>query len=252
MQVIPVIDLKGGQVVRGIGGQRAQYRPVQSQLVSTAASGLVARALCGIVGHRSLYVADLDAIAGSAPNWNAYEQILSSGAEITLDAGVSTVNEAQTVVDFADQQTVSTSIVVALESSSSPDDLPQIFVRIGAGRAVFSLDLKDGRVLTSAAAWRGHSVLEIAAYATEIGFECMIVLDVAAVGVDMGPQVVDLCRDIRAGHPNLKLISGGGVRSVDDLRSFYEAGCDGVLVASALHDGRMTQSDLQDCEVLQE
>lgn len=252
MQVIPVIDLKGGQVVRGMGGQRAQYRPVQSQLVTTAASGLVAKALCDIVQHRRLYVADLDAIAGSDPDWNAYQQILASGAEITIDAGVATPHEAQALVDFSDQQSVSTSIVVALESSASPDDLPHIFARVGAGRAVFSLDLKQGRAWTTAAAWRGHSVLEIAACATEVGFERMIVLDVAAVGADRGPQVVDLCRDIRAGHPNLELISGGGVRSVDDLRTFHEAGCDGVLVASALHDGRMTRSDLQNCAVLQE
>ena len=252
MQVIPVIDLKGGQVVRGIGGQRAEYRPVQSQLVTTAAPGLVAKALCDIVQHRSLYVADLDALAGSDPDWNAYERILASGAEITIDAGVATPHAAQAVVDFADRQSVSTSIVVALESTASPDDLPQIFARIGAGRAVFSLDLKQGRAWTSAAAWSGYSVLDVAACATKVGFERMIVLDVAAVGGHTGPQVVDLCRDIRVGYPNLELISGGGVRSIDDLRTFHEAGCDGVLVASALHDARITRSDLHNCAVLRE
>jgi phosphoribosylformimino-5-aminoimidazole carboxamide ribotide isomerase len=223
---------------------------VQSQLVASAAAGPVAKALCDIVQHRQLYLADLDAIAGAAPDWNAFEQIIASGAEIIIDTGVATPDMAQAVVDFADRHSGHTSIVVALESSASPDDLPQILSRIGAGRAIFSLDLKHGRAVTKTAAWQGLSVLDIASVATAIGFERMIVLDVAAVGVDKGPQIVDLCRNIRARHPKLELISGGGVRSIDDLKTFHKAGCDGVLVASALHDGKLTRSNLQNCDVL--
>ena len=250
MKVIPVIDLKDGQVVRGIGGQRAEYRAVQSQLVTSASAGPVAKALCSVVQHQHLYIADLDAIAGAAPDWNAYDQVMTSGAEIFIDTGVATPDEAKALIEFADRQSARASIVVALESSFSPDDLADIFARIGVGRAIFSLDLKHGLALTSAVAWKGNSVLDIAACATEIGFERMIVLDIAAVGIDQGPQVLDLCRAIRAADPNLELISGGGVRSVDDLRSFHEAGCDGILVASALHDGKLTRSDLQNCDVL--
>jgi len=37
---------------------------------------------------------------------------------------------------------------------------------------------------------------------------------------------------------------GGGVRGAEDLRSVAASGCDAVLVASALHDGRLTAADL--------
>ena len=250
MRVIPVIDLKDGQVVRGVGGQRAQYRPVQSQLATTAAPGVVARALCDLTRHRHLYIADLDAIAGAAPDWEAYAQIVASEATMTIDAGVATPAEARVLVDFVDQRLAGASLVVALESSSSPHQLQQVFEQIGNRQAVFSLDLKHGRPLTGAAAWQGQSAEEIAGRATAIGFERMIVLDLAAVGVDSGPNVIDLCRAIRARHPTLELVSGVGVRSLDDLRSFHDAGCDGVLVASALHDGRMAREDLENCEFL--
>lgn len=250
MRVIPVIDLKDGLVVRGLGGQRDQYRPIQSQLVTTAVPGAVARALCELVPHGHLYVADLDAIAGAEPDWNAYRQILTFATTMTVDAGVATTVEAQALADFADQQSPDLSIVVALESSRSPQDLRQVLARIGTRRAVFSLDLKHGCPLTDSPAWKGMSGEEIATRAVEIGFERMIVLDLAAVGTGSGPQVVDLCRGIRARHPKLELISGGGVRSTGDLGSFHAVGCDGVLVASALHDGRMTASDLAGCEFL--
>ena len=36
MQIIPVLDLLGGQVVRGVGGRREAYRPVRSVLTTSS------------------------------------------------------------------------------------------------------------------------------------------------------------------------------------------------------------------------
>ena len=46
MQIIPVLDLKGGLVVRGIAGRRELYKPVVSALCSTADPA-------GVEGERS-------------------------------------------------------------------------------------------------------------------------------------------------------------------------------------------------------
>jgi phosphoribosylformimino-5-aminoimidazole carboxamide ribotide isomerase len=51
---------------------------------------------------------------------------------------------------------------------------------------------------------------------------------------------VDLLRRVRAAIGPCPLFAGGGVRDEDDLRRLADAGCDGVLVATALHDGRLT------------
>ena len=67
------------------------------------------------------------------------------------------------------------------------------------------------------------------------------VVDLAGVGVGQGVPTLDLCRRLRAAYPKLELISGGGVRGVDDLKALRDAGCDAALVASALHDGRLTR-----------
>lgn len=245
MRVIPVIDLKAGAVVRGVAGQRDQYRPVQSQLVASSAPGPVARALCDVTGGEQLYIADLDAIAGATPDWRAYTEVLAEQAAPMIDAGVATQRDARSLVEFAEQRAADASIVVALESSSGPGQLQQVFDAIGPERAVFSLDLREGRPWTTADAWRDLPAEEIAARAVAGGFRRMIVLDVAAVGVGAGPTVLELCRMLRAHHPQIELISGGGVRSADDLRAFCEAGCEGVLVASALHDCRITRVDLE-------
>jgi phosphoribosylformimino-5-aminoimidazole carboxamide ribotide isomerase len=40
------------------------------------------------------------------------------------------------------------------------------------------------------------------------------------------------------------LVAGGGVRGADDLARLADAGCDGALVATALHDGRLSAADV--------
>jgi phosphoribosylformimino-5-aminoimidazole carboxamide ribotide isomerase len=40
------------------------------------------------------------------------------------------------------------------------------------------------------------------------------------------------------------LLAGGGVRGLKDLESLAGCGCDGALVATALHDGRLGAADL--------
>ena len=66
MRVIPVIDLMGGHVVRGVAGERSRYRPVVSLLAQDAAPRSVAQAFAQRLGAREVYVADLDAISDSA------------------------------------------------------------------------------------------------------------------------------------------------------------------------------------------
>ena len=60
-----------------------------------------------------------------------------------------------------------------------------------------------------------------------------------------GTRTLDLCREIRRHHPDLTIVAGGGVRGLDDLKTLADAGCDAALVASALHDGRLTRQDIE-------
>jgi phosphoribosylformimino-5-aminoimidazole carboxamide ribotide isomerase len=48
----------------------------------------------------------------------------------------------------------------------------------------------------------------------------------------------------RRGLP-VELIAGGGIRGVADLHRLRAIGADAVLVASALHDGRLAPDDLR-------
>jgi len=244
MSVIPVIDLMHGVVVRGVAGRRDQYRPLQSRLCDNPRPQSVARCLAESFAFDSLYVADLDAIGGGPPNWKAYVEMASCGPRLLIDAGIGSLAAAERLLQDGLRKTASAGVVVGLETLSSVRELAGLAEVLTARQAVFSLDLKHGRPLTSIPDWQGATPLEIARAAVEGGFGRLIVLDLAAVGVHQGPSVHALCAQLRKEHPTIELVSGGGVRHVSDVRRLLECGCDRVLVASALHEGGLTLHDL--------
>src|SRR5947207_1285495 len=88
MRIVPVIDLMHGQVVRGVAGNRSEYRPIESQIASDAEPATIARSLVERFGFKIVYVADLDAIQGGSPNLHAWEEISRAGLLLWIDAGL--------------------------------------------------------------------------------------------------------------------------------------------------------------------
>lgn len=239
MQVIPVLDLKGGLVVRGVAGRRQDYRPIVSPLAPSPEPVAVAQAFRAAFGLRTLYLADLDAIAGAAPAEALYAALHAEGFHLLVDAGVRTREDARQLA-----RTGVAHLVLGLETLEDPATLPALVQELGAGRLVFSLDLKAGEPLGNRAAWGHADALAIAAQVVRAGVERLLVLDLAHVGVGSGTGTEALCRRLAAAHPGLLLLAGGGVRGLADLQRLAEAGVSAALVASALHDGQLTRADL--------
>ena len=65
----------------------------------------------------------------------------------------------------------------------------------------------------------------------------IVLLDLARVGTGRGPETWTACAGLVRRHPGLVVYVGGGIRGWDDIRRLEAAGADGVLLASALHDG---------------
>jgi phosphoribosylformimino-5-aminoimidazole carboxamide ribotide isomerase len=244
MRVVPVIDLKQGEVVRGRAGRRSEYRPIESRLAAAAAPGVVARAFSDGLGLSEFYLADLDAIGGTAPDWDSYAQVLEAGATLWVDAGAGDSVRARELADFRAGGRMIERVVVGLESLADWQELEAMVRLLGPRRIVFSLDLKAGQPVTESAEFSNLDPEEIALGALDRGVTRLLVLDVAGVGMDQGVRGVELCRFIRLWSDDCELACGGGVRGTADLEILAEAGCDAALVASALHDGKISRDDL--------
>ncbi|HEY1067965.1 MAG TPA: HisA/HisF-related TIM barrel protein [Pirellulales bacterium] len=265
MLVVPVLDLLGGVVVRGIAGRRETYRPIESPLVSSARPAEVATALRETFGLTTLYVADLDAIAGRPPHVEACAELQRLGFSLWLDAGLADGRDAARWLDarspHASSQTSELHLVAGLETLAGPAALADVLRIAGPERTVFSLDLKAGHPLVRVEAnWSeaaaadkrsphadvgGVDPFAIARQAISLGVQRLIVLDLAQVGMGAGVGTESLCRAIAGAFPHVELIAGGGVRSRTDLARLAEAGCRGALVASALHFGPLTRGDVE-------
>jgi phosphoribosylformimino-5-aminoimidazole carboxamide ribotide isomerase len=239
VRIIGVIDLKDGMAVHARHGRRDTYAAVE-QSAGTPIDGLpftLARHYVEAFGLTEIYVADLNAIASRAPQTETIRRLALVGATLLVDAGIADRDAARRIADAG-----ADTLVVGLETLRSFDALADICH--GSQRpVVFSLDLREGAPLRGGAGSAADTPETIATQAVRAGAQSIVLLDVARVGAGEGPDV-RLLRRVRAVAPDTPLFAGGGIRDLQDLQQLARIGCAGALVATALHEGRLTPADI--------
>jgi phosphoribosylformimino-5-aminoimidazole carboxamide ribotide isomerase len=242
-RIVPVIDLKGGRAVHAVGGQRDQYQPLRSVWQASPRPIPLAIALREGLGLGSLYLADLDAIAGGPPSLALYPGLAELGLDLWIDAGFVDARSADQLLDL---NRPNLSAVVGLESVSGPGGLAGIIERVGADRTIFSLDLFEGRPRSCPGAdWMTDDPIEIAGRAIAEGANRLIILELTRVGTGRGLGTDRLLAGIHEAHPEVSITVGGGISGIPEIASLREAGASAVLVGSAIHDGRIGRRELE-------
>ncbi|CAN5477036.1 HisA/HisF-related TIM barrel protein [soil metagenome] len=230
MNLIPVIDLMHGQVVRAVRGDRKAYRPMVSKLCAGSEPLAMARALCEHCATKQLYVADLDALLGGAAHVDVLRLLLREmpALELWLDAGFADAAAADALLAQIGADADRVVPIFGSESMASREALEQCFATSNSDHRVLSLDRRDGRRLDAAGCWE----------APQFWPQRVIVMTLERVGSDAGPDLETLA-DVRTKAPGAFIVGAGGIRHADDLARAAEAGAGAWLVASALHDGRL-------------
>jgi phosphoribosyl isomerase A len=231
MFVIPVVDLMQGQVVRAIAGHRAAYRPVVSGLCVGSEPVAVARAMCAHCEATTLYVADLDALTGQAPQAGVLLALLQAlpGVELWVDGGFRDAGDAEALRARLGGHAERVVPVFGSESLSAPHAWlsgGQAGTSPWRGGPILSLDQRGGKPLDAGGCWDAVSRWP----------ERVIVMTLDRVGSAAGPDLHTL-RQLRAKVPQAKVMGAGGIRDERDLDAARQAGAYAWLVASALHDG---------------
>jgi phosphoribosylformimino-5-aminoimidazole carboxamide ribotide isomerase len=237
MRIVGVLDVRRGEVVRGRAGRRSEYRPVAGPLTSSARPADVAHVFREHFGIDELYLADLDALEGAAPDLATYATLVEDGFCLWVDAGVRTPKDADQVALVGVAR-----VVLGLETLSGSAALRAAVATLG-DRAVFSLDLRAGQPLIGGD-WDSMEVWDLAGQAIASGVRRLLVLDLARVGEGSGTGTEELCGRLVATWPTVEVSAGGGIRDANDLARLRGHGVAAALVASALHDSRLTRTDL--------
>jgi phosphoribosylformimino-5-aminoimidazole carboxamide ribotide isomerase len=287
--LIGVVDLKGGRAVKAVAGRRESYRPIDQAGCRDGNPMELVESYRNPECHfprveGGIYVADLDAIMhrdqASAPIIRLMiEQWLRRGGHDTHDDtrdDESCRNKQGSL--FIDAGWGWPGWVPAYENLISGNNIHCVvgteslcdwrwFVRFqqrieDLGSKLFvSIDLRDGALVSRCAELEGCGAMEAAARFLDLGVRSFIVLDLAGVGLGLGPNSVEVCSAMighlggplgggireqcenggantsgtnssEIGSPEIRLVSGGGVRGPADAQRLVDAGCEGVLVAS--------------------
>ena len=228
MQVIPVIDLMGGEVVRAQMGDRASYRPLESPLSPTTNAVAVVRGLLTVHPFLTLYVADLDAIQRNGDNCAALRRIRAEfpALQLWVDNGAADLAALEALI-CAD-------LGIPVIGTESQRDSRLIARHRGSRRIVLSLDFRNdafqgpGEILAEPALWPRR----------------IIVMTLARVGSGAGPDLARLT-EIRSIASGCEIYAAGGVRDAADLSALKATGASGALIATALHERRIVRADLE-------
>ena len=246
MQLIPVLDLRGGRAVHARGGDRSRYAPLVSRAAPGAVPGdaLAIAAAFAALGARRLYVADLDAIEGRAPQESLVREcaraaIDHGGAQIWLDAGIAGSADAAPWASVPGVERV----IVGLESIAGMDVVADVARAVQPLRVAFSLDLRDGAPQARSDTLARAAPLALGRAAVRAGASAVLLLDHARVGSGAGVDEALAGRMVASAAP-AELIVGGGIQDLDAVRRLAVLGVHGVLIGSALHDGRIDPRSL--------
>lgn len=232
--IVPVLDLKDGLVVHARAGKyahagkRAEYRPIATPFGPPHDAAAIARALLGITFSPALYIADLDAILGQGRNFDLCRDLGHAlpGTELWIDAGFSEVSDCALWLPLGATLVIGSETIADLEAW---DDMRRSFGK----NLVLSLDF-DGQGL------RGPEALlaDPALWPDRI-----ILMSLGRVGTETGPDLARLEETLRVAGGRAVYVAGG-VGCLEDIAEVAKRGARGVLAATALHSGVVTQKEI--------
>ncbi len=225
MQIIPVIDLKDGLVVHAVRGDRSQYQAIHqnSLITNSSEADVVIANLLKKKDFKSIYIADLNAICGLGNHSVLINQLLNRYPEIEF-----WIDDGSELADCQTYQASNYKTVIGTESQNQP--INQLDADL-----ILSLDFKQDQAA-------GHGDWF---NSNQFWPKRIIVMTLNRVGSQLGPDFEKLT-DLRQNYPDKTIIAAGGIRHLADLQQLKQLGIDAVLIASALHNGRLTADDLAD------
>jgi len=227
-----------GQVVHAKFGLRSQYQPIQSSLCKGSAPLVVVAALLELYPFQRLYIADLDAILGVGNHAELIELIRKTYPQLViwLDSGIRQVN-ARAVYPSNQHSSNSIKPVVGSENIASLQDYRAISDACES-RHILSLDYSATNAMgiaelhSSARFWPDDTI-------------CMTLNAVGSTqGIDF-ERLNNLIKLNQARKKPSRLYAAGGVRDIHDIQQLTQLKITGVLIATALHSGKLSAANLR-------
>jgi phosphoribosylformimino-5-aminoimidazole carboxamide ribotide isomerase len=234
-EILPAIDLRGGQVVRLEEGDFERETAFGAD-PTTVAEGFATD------GARWLHVVDLDAArSGVAAHADAIGRILASVGErvaVEVAGGLRTPAAVASVLEAG-----ATRAVVGTAAIRDPGFAGRLIAAHGPDRIVVAIDIRAGRAVGDgwSTADPGVDALETLARLADQGVTTFEVTAIERDGLLAGPNLDLYERLVALGRGSI--IASGGVATLADVTQIRSTGCRGVIVGRAIYEGRLSLRD---------
>ena len=236
MIILPAIDLRDGKCVRLFQGDFDQETVFSEQPEEMALKWQSQ-------GAEYLHLVDLDgARAGSPQNIFTIKHILDEvQIPVELGGGIRTMQNIEDMLEVGVARVILGSVAVR-----DPELVREACEAFGE-RVVVGIDAKDGRVAMRG--WVETSSADAFELARELcsrGIARIIYTDIATDGALCGPNLSSVDR-LCTLLPGCAVIASGGVSGPKDISALAALGrsnLEGVIVGTALYDGRAAFSEL--------
>ena len=231
MIVVPAVDIRNGRCVRLIQGDYDREVVFDDDPADAARRWADA-------GAELLHIVDLDGAREGRPvNLDTVVRI-RKGLDITIELGGGIRNDA-TVMRVTEAGI--DRVIVGTRALEDPDWVLGLAERF-PGRIVAGIDALGGKVRTRG--WLKDSDIdpvELAKRLDRRSLAGMIVTDISRDGM-LGEPNVAFTRSVQDAV-RVPVFASGGVSTLGHIRSVAEAGLAGVIVGTALYDGRIALSE---------
>ena len=231
MNIIPAIDLIGGQAVRLVKGDYDKVTVYSDDPAAVAES--FERA-----GAKYLHVVDLDgAKYGTTANFETIKKIIErTDLSVEVGGGIRTLERVRQYIEIGVDR-----VIIGTAAVTDPDFLREA-VKLYGEKIVVGVDIKDGFVAIKG--WLEISELsckEFCKKLEDLGLKTIICTDISKDGMMSGTNR-ELYRELYDEF-ELNIIASGGVSSMEDIAVLSNMGLFGAIVGKAIYTGAIELSD---------
>ena len=234
LQLIPAIDIIGGQCVRLTKGDYDSKTVYDLRPLDFAKE-------IEALGYRRLHMVDLDGARSShVVNIEVLNEVaMHTNLQIDFGGGIKTDADLEAV--FENGATFAT---IGSVAAKEPQLMDRWIARYGADRLILGADVKDGFVCISG--WKEKSRQRLMPFLQSYyakGIRQVLCTDISKDGMLQGPAV-ELYKEIMQQLPHLHLIASGGVSCEEDIARLDSAGIPAVVFGKAIYEGKIDLKQL--------
>ncbi|MBF9253635.1 1-(5-phosphoribosyl)-5-[(5-phosphoribosylamino)methylideneamino]imidazole-4-carboxamide isomerase [Pontibacter sp. 172403-2] len=234
MEIIPAIDIIGGQCVRLTEGDFAQQTTYDSNPLEVAKR-------FEDHGIKRLHLVDLDGARAKKPVNLAVLESIATNTRLSIDFGGGLQSEEALTQAFDAGASQITAGSIALRE---PETVKSWLQKYGADKIIIGADYKGANIAISA--WTEESSYPVQDFISdyvETGAKLFICTDVSKDGKLQGPSL-DTYRHLKLTLPDAEIIASGGVTTINDLEVLQEIGMKGAIIGKAIYEGTIQLKDL--------